>query len=191
LDEIIAKIDDLEMLDQIEKIIPFHGYLSTGAFIGLQMLQIARKLLDIKEDDKVYVTCETFNCLPDPFQILCGCTVGNKGLKMLDYDKMAVTINKAAEPGAKSVKAVRIILDPEKTVNYPVFHAWYMNERKISHEEAISELIKAGEDVYTWKFVDMPVPVKNKKDVAICKDCGESYVRYDDEDLCKGCYSSD
>ena len=45
----------------------------------------------------------------DPFQILCGCTVGNKGLKMLDYDKMAVTINKAAEPGAKSVKAVRII----------------------------------------------------------------------------------
>lgn len=187
MDEIIAKIDDPEMLAQIEKIIPFHGYLSTGAFIGLQMLQIARRLLDIKEGDKVYVTCETFNCLPDPFQILCSCTVGNKGLKMLDYGKMAVTINKAGEPGQKTVKGIRIFLDPEKTAKYPVFHAWYMNDRKVSHEEAISELIKAGDDVYTWKFVDLPVPVKAKKDVAICKVCGESYVRYDDEDICKGC----
>lgn len=187
MDEIIAKIDDPEMLSMIEKIIPFHGYLSTGAFIGLQMLQIARRLLDIKEGDKVYVTCETFNCLPDPFQILCGCTVGNKGLKIMDYGKMAMTIDKAGEPGQKVVKGVRIFLDPEKTTEYPVFHAWYMNEKKVSHEKAISELLKAGEDVYTWKFVDVPVPVKVKKDVAICKVCGESFVRVDGDDICQGC----
>lgn len=187
MDEIIAKIDDPEMLSMIEKIIPFHGYLSTGAFIGLQMLQIARRLLDIKEGDKVYVTCETFNCLPDPFQILCGCTVGNKGLKIMDYGKMAMTIDKAGEPGQKVVKGVRIFLDPEKTTEYPIFHAWYMNEKKVSHEKAISELLKAGEDVYTWKFVDVPVPVKVKKDVAICKVCGESFVRVDGDDICQGC----
>jgi formylmethanofuran dehydrogenase subunit E len=187
MDEIIAKIDDPEMLSMIKKIVPFHGYLSTGAFIGLQMLQIARRLLDINEGDRVYVTCETFNCLPDPFQILCSSTIGNKGLKILDYGKMAMTINKAAKPGQKVVKGVRIFLDPEKTANYPVFHAWYMNERKVPHEEAISELLKAGEDVYTWKFVDVQVPVKAKKDAAICKICGESFIRIDDEDICKGC----
>ncbi len=191
MDEIIAKIDDPEMLSMVKKLIPFHGYLSTGAFIGLQMLQIARKLLDIKEGDKVYVTCETFNCLPDPFQIVCGCTVGNKGMKILDYGKMAMTINKAGEPGQEVVKGVRIFLDPQKTANYPVFHAWYMNERKVSHEEALSELIMAGEDVYTWKFVDVPVPVKAKKDVAICKICGESYIKIDDEDICQGCSPTD
>ncbi len=187
MDEIIAKIDDPEMLSMIKKIVPFHGYLSTGAFIGLQMLQITRRLLDINEGDRVYVTCETFNCLPDPFQILCSSTIGNKGLKILDYGKMAMTINKAAKPGQKVVKGVRIFLDPEKTVKYPVFHAWYMNERKVPHEEAISELLKAGEDVYTWKFVDVQVPVKAKKDAAICKICGESFIRIDDEDICKGC----
>ncbi|NYB27095.1 MAG: formylmethanofuran dehydrogenase [Methanobacteriaceae archaeon] len=187
MDEIIAKIDDPEMLSMIKKIVPFHGYLSTGAFIGLQMLQIARRLLDINEGDRVYVTCETFNCLPDPFQILCSSTIGNKGLKILDYGKMAMTINKAAKPGQKVVKGVRIFLDPEKTAKYPVFHAWYMNERKVPHEEAISELLKAGEDVYTWKFVDVQVPVKAKKDAAICKICGESFIRIDDEDICKGC----
>ncbi len=187
MDEIIAKIDDPEMLSQIEKVVPFHGYLSTGAFIGLQMLKIARELLDIKEVDRVFVTCETLNCLPDPFQILCGCTVGNKGLKVLDYDKMAVTINKGAEPGQDHVKGVRIFLDPAKTPKYPVFHAWYMNEQKVPHEEAITELIKAGEDVYTWEFVDVPVPVKAKKDVRICTDCGESFISKDGTEICKGC----
>ena len=191
MDDVIAKINDPEMLSMIDKIIPFHGYLSTGAFIGLQMLQIARRLLNIKEEDKVYVTCETFNCLPDPFQIICGCTVGNKGLKILDYGKMAMTINKAGAPGQKKVKGLRIFLDPEKTAAYPVFHAWYMNERKVTHEEALQELIKAGDSVYTWEYVDVPVPVKAKKNVAICKICGESYVRKkDDRDICQGCYSN-
>lgn len=190
MDEVIAKIDDPEMKAMIDKIIPFHGYLSTGAFIGLQMLQIARKLLNIKEGDKVYVTCETFNCLPDPFQIICSCTVGNKGLKILDYGKMAMTINKAGKPGEKVAKGVRIFLDPEKTAAYPVFHAWYMNERKVPHEEALPELIKAGENVYTWEYVDVDVPVKAKKNVAICKICGESFVCTDDNDVCKGCSST-
>jgi formylmethanofuran dehydrogenase subunit E len=187
MDEVIAKINDPQILSQIEKIIPFHGYLSTGAFIGLQMLQIASKLLDIKKNDKVYVTCETFNCLPDPFQIICGCTIGNKSLKVLDYDKMAITINKAAEPSQEYVKGVRIFLDPKKTARYPILHAWYMNESKVSHEEAISELIKAEDDVYTWKFVNVPVPHKIKKDIAICRVCGESFVRKGKSDICNGC----
>ena len=187
MDEILKKIDNPEMLIQIEKIIPFHGYLSTGAFIGIQMFNIARELLDIKEGEKVFVTCETFNCLPDPFQILCGCTIGNKGLKVLDYDKMAITINKAAEPGQDHVKGVRIFLDPEKTAKYPVFHAWFMNERKVSHEKAMPELIKAGDDVYTWKLIDVSVPVKEKKNVLVCEVCRESFVNKGGSNICKSC----
>ena len=187
MDEIIAKIDDPEMRSQIDKLVPFHGYLSTGAFIGLQMLQIATRLLDIKKGERIYVTSETYNCLPDPFQILHGSTIGNNGLKVLDYDKMAVTINKGAKPGQEYVEGVRIFLDPAKTIKYPVFHAWYMNQRKVPHEEAISELLKAGEDVYTWEYVEVQVPVKAKKDVAICQICGESFVKKDEEEICRGC----
>lgn len=189
MEETLKKIKDPDMMAQIDKIVKFHGHLSTGAFIGLQMLNIARKILKIKESDKVYVTCETFNCLPDPFQILCGCTIGNKGLKVLDYDKMAMTINKAAESGKDHVQGIRIILDPKKTVKYPVFHAWYMNESRVSHEDAILELIKAGDDVYTWEYVDVPVPVKSKKDVGLCHICGESFVKKDNENICQGCSS--
>lgn len=191
MDEIIAMIDDLETLSMVKKIIPFHGYLSSGAFIGMQMLQIAKKLLDIKEGDKIYVTCETSACVPDPFQIICGSTIGNKGLKILDYGKMAVTINKAGKPGDKSVEGIRIFLDQKKTAKYPVLHAWYMNERKVPHEEVLPILIEAGEYIYTWEFVDVPVPVKIKKNITICEICGESFIRIDDEDICQGCSTND
>lgn len=191
MNEIINEIDDPVLLDQIEKIVPFHGHLSTGAFIGLQMLNLARRLLDIQDGERIFVNCETQNCLPDPFQILRGCTIGNKGLNIVDHGKMAVTINKSAEPGQNFVKGIRIVLDPEKTVKYPVFHAWYMNEKKVSHEDAIKELIKAGDDVYSWYFIDLPVPMKSKKNVAICSSCGESFVQDEDENICKWCNNSE
>jgi formylmethanofuran dehydrogenase subunit E len=82
MDEIIEKIADPEMRSQIEKVASFHGYLSTGAFAGIQMLNLAKKVLCASNKDRLFVTCETYNCLPDPFQVLAGCTVGNKGLKI-------------------------------------------------------------------------------------------------------------
>jgi formylmethanofuran dehydrogenase subunit E len=184
------EINDPKLKAQTEKLIPFHGYLSTGAFIGIQMLNIATRLLDIKDDERIFVTCETSNCLPDPFQILRGCTIGNKGLKILDHGKMAATINKMAQPGQKHVKGVRIVLDPERTASYPLFHSWYMNTAKVSHEDAIAELLKADENVYSWYFVDVPVPARKKKKVTICRVCGESFVQEADETLCKWCAES-
>lgn len=186
MNEILKEIDDHNVIDQIKKVIPFHGYLSTGAFIGIQMLNLATSLLDIKEGEKIYVTCETQNCIPDPFQILCGCTVGNKSLKIIEHGKMAVTVNKAGIPG-ETVKGIRIIVDPEKTIKYPIFLDWFMNEAKVSHQDAIKELIIADGDVYGWYFVDLPVPIRTKKKIAICSACGESFVREKNELICKWC----
>ena len=84
MDDVIKKITDPYLLFQIERVSSFHGYLSTGAFIGIQMLNIARRELDADSGEQLYVTCETYNCLPDPFQILAGCTIGNKKLKIRD-----------------------------------------------------------------------------------------------------------
>lgn len=186
MNEIPFEIKDPILLAQIEKIIPFHGYLSTGAFVGLEMLNLSKKLLDMGDKEKIYVTCETKNCIPDPFQILCGCTLGNKGLDIIDHGKMAVTVNKKGNPGDK-VKGIRIIVDPEKTVKYPVFHAWFMNEAKISHETAINELLRADGDVYSWYFIDLYVPIRSKKKIAICSACGESFVQDENEIICKWC----
>ena len=187
MEEILENVENPQMKEDLEKIIKFHGYLSSGALIGYQMLNIAKRELGIEEDEKIYVTCETANCVPDPFQILRSATVGNKGLKVEDYDKMAVTINKAAGRDDKHVKGIRIFLDAEKTEKYPKLHAWYMNYEKVPHEEVLPVLFDAGEDLYSWEFVELEVPQKKKKNVLICKMCGESFVSKNNETICIPC----
>jgi len=185
--EILDRIEDPETKRDLEKIIQFHGYLSSGAFIGYQMLKIAKNKLKFKSGDKIYVISETINCLPDPFQIILGSTVGNKRLTIKDYDKMAITVNKAASPGETHVKAIRIYLDHNKTVKYPKLHAWYMNWEKVPHEEVLPLLIDAGESIYSYQCVDMEVPIKKRKNVITCEKCGESFVSKENSKTCVPC----
>ncbi len=100
---------------------------------------------------------------------------------------MAVVVNKRAPEGQKLVRSVRIVLDPAKTAQYPKLHAWYMKTGKVSHEEAVNELIDAGENVYTYKIMDIELPGKPEKHIALCDKCGESFVRRNDEALCVEC----
>jgi len=150
------------------------------------MLKLGKKLLGVGEGDRIHVLCETSNCLPDPFQVLAKCTVGNKGLKIRDTGKMAVTITKHSPPRTYA-EGVRIVLDPEKTRKYPKLHAWYMNTAKPSHEEVIEELKSAGEEVFSYNFVRVPVPPKEKKFVMICEGCGEAFIKRGEENLCIDC----
>jgi formylmethanofuran dehydrogenase subunit E len=186
MEEILKKIADPKMRAQIEKVAPFHGYLSTGAFAGIQMLNIAKRVLEASEGDRLFVTCETYNCLPDPFQVLAGATIGNKGLKIKDHGKMAVTVTRRAPAGNK-VKGVRIMLDPAKTACYPRLHAWFMKTEKVPHPEAVSILLSAGESVYSWEIMDFDVPEKPGKKIAICERCEESFIQRDDARLCVAC----
>lgn len=187
MDEIIKQIADPELLSQIAKVVPFHGYLSTGAFIGIQMFNIAKDVLGFQDGERVYVTCETYNCLPDAFQVLAGATIGNNGMRINDTGKMAVVVNKQVPMGVTPTRGIRIFLDPAKTEKYPKLHAWYMNTEKIPHEDAISELLKAGEDVYSYETIDVTIPVKPIKCVKVCEQCGESFVQHGEEVLCGTC----
>ena len=187
MDEIIRQITDPKLLSQIAKVVPFHGYLATGAFIGIQMFNIAQDVLGFQDGERVYVTCETYNCLPDAFQVLAGATIGNNGMRIVDYGKMAVVVNKQVPTGVTAARGIRIYLDPAKTEQYPKLHAWYMNTEKIPHEDAISELLKAGEDVYSYDTIDVTIPVKSTKCVKVCERCGESFVCHGEEVLCGAC----
>lgn len=187
METILKQVKNPELLSQIEKVVPFHGFLTSGALIGIQMLNIARRELDVQDGERIYVTCETKSCMPDPFQILAGATIGNNGLKIMNWGKMAVTVNKQAPEGASSIKGIRIHLDSEKTKDYPKLHSWFLNTEKFSHLEIVPILLAAGEKVYSWKLVDLEVPVRNKKRIQCCKKCGEMFIQHDDELLCGGC----
>lgn len=187
MEEVIRSITDPELLSQIERVVPFHGYLSTGVFVGIQIYNIARRRLGFPEGERLFVTCETLSCMPDAFQVLGGCTIGNKGLRIENLGKMGATISRRAPRGAKMVNGIRIVLDPAKTAYYPRLHSWYMNIDKVPHEVAISDLIRAEDGVYTWEMVDLEVPEKPEKRTAVCQSCGESFVLEADEKICKSC----
>lgn len=187
MEDVLKKITDPYLLFQIERVSSFHGYLSAGVFIGIQMLNIAKKVLKANSGDQLFVTCETYNCLPDSFQILAGCTIGNKKLRVKDYGKMAVVVNKTAPQGQKLIRSVRIVLDPSRTALYPKLHAWYMKTEKVPHAEVVSLLIDAGETVYTYKIMDIDLPEKPEKRIALCNKCGESFVQKSGEAFCLSC----
>jgi len=189
MEKMMQLVTDPKMRSQIEKVASFHGYLSTGAFIGIQMFNIAQRILGFSERDRIFVTCETYNCLPDPFQVLAKATIGNKGLKIKDYGKMAATFVKQGPVGSKT-KAMRIMLDPAKTVGYPRLHAWFMKTCKVPHLEAVSILIEAKDSVYSWEILEIEVPEKTPKVIAICKGCNESFIKRDNEIFCLACLES-
>jgi formylmethanofuran dehydrogenase subunit E len=164
--------------DSLLRLFSFQGYLTTGTFIGLQMLVLGRRLLGVEDNEKIHVVCETQNCLPDPFQVLAGATIGNKGLMVKDTGKMSVTITRHTPPGERA-PGVRMILDPTKTKKFDKLHAWYMNTEKLPHREVIQILREAGDTVYSYKYVKVPVPGKREKRVAICGTCGEPFIQTD------------
>ena len=173
--------------DSLLRLFSFQGYLTTGAFIGLQMLVLGRRLLGVEENEKIHVVCETQNCLPDTFQVLAGATLGNKRLMLRDTGKMLVTITRHTPPG-ESAPGVRIILDPSKTKRFYKLHTWYMNTEKVPHREVVQILREAGDTVYSYRYVKVPVTGKQEKRVAICGTCGEPFTQIDGGDnYCSDC----
>ncbi len=186
MQEMIQKIADPELRAQVDRVVSFHGHLSTGAFVGIQMQSLARRVLNVSKEERLFVICETYNCLPDPFQVLAGCTIGNKGLIIRDYGKMAATVSLRGKPGGLT-KAVRIMLDPAKTAEYPRLHDWFMKTCRVPHSEAVSLLLEAEESAYTWELLDLEVPVKPAKVIRPCERCGESFTMREDGALCQTC----
>jgi formylmethanofuran dehydrogenase subunit E len=66
-----------------------------------------------------------------------------------------------------------------------------MNTKKVPHHEVVPVLLDAGESVYTYTFTRIDVPVKKSKKVSLCERCGESFIQYEDEKLCKACLNDD
>ena len=178
----IEKVDDERLKTQLRKVIELDGYLSAGAAIGVFMMNYACEVLRCEFWDDLFVIVETSNCLPDAATALANCTIGNKRLRIANYGKMALTMTKRDDPNG-----IRIILDPKKTIKYPVIHAWYLNEREVPHREVLDELLKAGQDILSSEYVRIAIPPKEKKGIVLCVECGEPFIPGKGEEKCKYC----
>ena len=160
-----------QCLQEIER---FHTWKAPGLVIGLFMVDLARELVGPGVEFDAIV--ETTHCLPDAVQLFTPCTVGNGWLKVLDWDKFALTFYDRRERTGH-----RVWLDLEKTKTFPKLYGWYARKipkRDLPLEVLLGIVLEAGRSVFSSRPVQMAdLYSRNKKgETGICPGCGEGYA---------------
>lgn len=171
-----------ECLQMIEG---FHGWRAPGLLLGMYMVDWARELVgpDVEADAIV----ETRHCLPDAVQLFTPCTVGNGWLKILDWDRFAVTLYDRS-----CLDGFRVHLDLGRTESLcPELFDWFLRrvpKRSLPLEVLESAIRGAGRGVLSASPVVMTDAYRRlkKTETAVCPGCGESFGA-DRPRLCPAC----
>jgi formylmethanofuran dehydrogenase subunit E len=162
----------------------FHGWKAPGVVIGGYMVDLAQE--HIAPGVEADAIVETIHCLPDAVQLFTPCTYGNGWMKVLDWDKFALTLY-----DKKTLEGIRVWLDIEKARRFPNVYTWYMRlapKKDLPLDVLLGSLEEAGRGIYSLA----PVRVfkyhgKVKKgETGVCPSCGEAYARRQGEQ-CLAC----
>ncbi|MGO9313015.1 MAG: FmdE family protein [Syntrophobacteraceae bacterium] len=159
-----------EFLDVIEK---FHGWKAPGLVIGGFMVDLAQELIGPGIEADAFV--ETCHCLPDAIQLFTPCTYGNGWMKVLDWDKFALSLY-----DKKTLEGFRVWLDLEKVLSFPNVYNWYMRlvpKKSLPLQILLDDIIAAGRSMLCSSTVHVTQlhGKKKKGEIAVCSACGEAY----------------
>ncbi len=195
-EEIIRLVEEkgypAHFVEYFRKAIPFHTYAAPGLLIGIFMMDYALELLGAKPGEKLYATCETYKCAPDPLQIILSCTIGNHRLSIVPVGRFAITLNKPVMGDV--AEGYRVRLDPVKIKLYPILQLWFANspqfDKKIMSKTLVDQILTAGRDVLSFRKVRIPVTQKEKWKSSTCPVCGEDVPeKMMEGDRCAACGS--
>lgn len=170
-----------ECLDTIQH---FHSWRAPGLVAGVFLVDLAMSRIGTGvEFDAI---AESRHCLPDAIQLFTPCTVGNGWLKVVDWDKFAVTLY-----DRRSLSGCRVWLDLRKTQQFPLYHGWFMqtiDKKALDHEVLLNTIIAAGNSVLSDTTVCMTdLYRRNKKGtILLCPSCGEAYGAHQGA-MCAAC----
>lgn len=159
-----------DFLEAIEK---FHGWKAPGLVIGGFMVDLAQELIGPGVEADAFV--ETCHCLPDAIQLFTPCTYGNGWMKVLDWDKFALSLY-----DKRRLDGFRVWLDLGKTRSFPNIYNWYMRlvpKKSLPLELLLDDIIVAGRSMLSSSPVRVTQLYGNKKkgEIAVCSGCGEAY----------------
>lgn len=178
--------------DQFTRCISFHTVTAPGLFIGVFMVDYALELLGARPGEKLYAVTESYKCIPDPVQVIAGCTFGNHRLQVLPIGKFALTMNRPSEK--KIVEGVRVYVDVNKLKNFRIINAWYTHKPGFDSSTMIypliDEILIAGRNILSFQRVTVNVTLKESWKSVPCPSCGEMVPDVTlEEDQCRGCGS--
>ena len=159
-----------DFLDAIEN---FHGWSAPGIVLGGFMVDWAQELMGPGVEADAIV--ETIHCLPDAIQLFTPCTLGNGWLKVLDWDKFALSLY-----DRHRLTGYRIWLDLDKTRTVPDLYNWYMRrvpKKELPLDVLLNTIFTAQRSVLSSRTIRMKRLFQRKKkaEIEICTGCGEAY----------------
>jgi formylmethanofuran dehydrogenase subunit E len=178
--------------EQFGRCLSFHSEFAPGLFIGVFMVDFALELLGAHEGEKLYTTVETYKCIPDPVQVMTGCTFGNHRLQIVPIGKFALTMNRPSEK--EVIEGVRVFMDGRKLKKYKIINAWYTHTPGFDSNtmifNLIDEILQAGRYILSYQRVLVNVPLKKQWKSVPCATCGEFIPNITlEENRCRGCGS--
>jgi formylmethanofuran dehydrogenase subunit E len=177
------KVCGLTLSECLRTIEDFHGWKAPGLVIGMFMVDWAQEL--VGEHVEADAIVETRHCLPDAIQLFTPCTIGNGWMKILDWDKFALSLYER-----NGRNGYRVWLDLEKAKQFPDLYNWYMRlvpKNALPLEALVDTILSAGRSVLSSESVYITqLYERDKKGItAICPICKEAYA----EKLGKVCAS--
>ena len=159
--------DCLHMIEQ------FHNWKAPGLVLGLFMVDWA--LEQIGSDVEADAIVESRHCLPDAIQLFTPCTVGNGWLKILDWDKFALSLY-----DRQKLNGYRVWFDLEKARKYPELYNWYMRllpKKDLPLDVLLEVILEVKRSVLSSRSIRMTnfFDRIKKGEIAVCSGCGEAY----------------
>jgi formylmethanofuran dehydrogenase subunit E len=168
-------------LRMIEK---FHGWKAPGLVLGLFMVDLAQELIGI--DTEADAIVETRHCLPDAIQLFTPCTVGNGWMKILDWDKFALSLYDRRERNG-----VRVWFDLAKARRFPNLYKWFMRlvpKKELPLDVLLETILSAGRSVLSSHAIYVTAYYERvkKSGINVCPACGEAFASAQGE-ICRSC----
>jgi formylmethanofuran dehydrogenase subunit E len=177
----VCGMDRNELLERIEA---FHGFTAPGLVLGAFMVDLARRR--IGEGVEADAIVESRHCLPDAVQIFTPCTIGNGWMKIMDWDKFALTLY-----DRHTLQGFRVWFDLEKAKAYPELYNWYMRlvpKKELPIPVLLDAIFRAGANVFSDRAVTVTRHHhrEKKKTINLCSGCNEAYPAWQGP-LCRAC----
>ncbi|OFW57277.1 MAG: hypothetical protein A2W01_01765 [Candidatus Solincola sediminis] len=158
----------MEIPDDLQKAIDFHGHLCPGLAIGYRAARGAMQRLGLKRayDEELVCVVENKSCSVDAVQYLSGCTFGKGNLIFQDYGKQVFTFALRRRPES----ALRVSLKAG------AIDAPHDGEHPAERRQRVLEtlLSSALEELFYIEEVDFEMPEEAQIEPSIpCKNCGE------------------
>jgi formylmethanofuran dehydrogenase subunit E len=151
----------------------FHGWKAPGVVIGGFMVDLAQEHIGPGVEADAIV--ETTHCLPDAVQIFTPCTYGNGWMKVIDWDKFALTLY-----DKKTLEGARVWLDIEKIRRFPDIYHWYMRlvpKTELPLDVLLTSIEEAGRRMLSCapvRVIQYQGKLKKGR-IEVCSQCGEAY----------------